>query len=1638
MVRRYTGGFISAKEQASDSNTANGVFTLSEHQERTALGNFPTGRWTPSRSLRFRAQASANLTRTPSVTSNQTTFTWSGWYKLTELLNANPRFYVGRTGANFPAFGIAFGGSSGNFSTDQYTTGGALQMSVVSTGVFRDPSAWYHVVAAFDTTKAIASERVKLYVNGVQITSFSTASYPAQNLALNVNTTNTQIIGADPANSSYAGGYLSEINFIDGQQLDPSQFGFTDPETGTWVPKQYTGTYGSNGFYLPFSNNGTTTALGLDMSPSKNMLTYSEQMDNAAWSKTNLNVTTNTANDPISSTLTVDKLIPTATNGEHTINQGTTVTSSTYYTYSVYAKADGYNYIQTNESAVTNAQAVFDLSAGTAATATSNNQSLYDATSRIQSVGNGWYRCSVTYKTGSAQTGMTFNTYILNNSAASSYAGNGTSGVLFWGAMINVGTTANTYVTAVASAVVNNWTPNNISVTAGTSNDSMVDVPGIAAVASQNDVGGVTRGNYPTFNSTWRSSTIGIEEAGLYAYNNSSASYHVAWTTHVIPNSGKYYWEFTLAGAGDVFGAGIAPTSKAGESDALNSNWVNIVGKTSGAYINHQGTPALYCGPGYNNYISVTTGDILNFAYDADTGRLWIGKNGTFYAPAGGTATSTAPATTSAGTGTPSDVIDQRWRDEGMIPYMMAYNGTGTGTRGGRYNFGQRAFTYTPPAGFRSLCTTNLPNPIIKRPSDHFDVKTWTGNGNSQTIGTTNKQTSSYQIARSLRFRKSNNPYLSRVPATTGSQTTWTWSGWVKQTQFGTSGTQWLLTSGNSGSISTNYTALSFSAQGFLGNTNQLQFYSTLANSSVFALASNARFESNTGWYHVVAVIDTTQTVPSERIKLYVNGVRITQWASTTFPSLNATIPFVNSSAFETRIGGIVTYGSYDGYMTEINFVDGQALTPASFGQFDANNNWVPTRYAGTYGTNGYYLPFSNNSSLDTLGFDRSSSSAELITNGSFHTNVSGWTVGASVSGSPSITLVSGAARIANSANNGVMYYQAISTTIGTTYYAQCNVSNISIGGSSRIVALQKSDNTSNNLNLVTLATRTQADGNGSLRGTFTATATTTYIFINADIIGTGTQGADFDNISVSEVAYKNNWSLNNFSTTADITYDSMLDSPTDYDDGSGNIRGNYAVLNSLENVNTTYLGFQNGSLRANMGTGAGTMAWANMAMPPLGKWYWEVTVSAVGNGTSIGISYGASTTTDGNAKSITYSLGANRRVLTVDTAYGATYTTGDIIGVAVDKAASTITFYKNNVSQGVITESTIATQDYRPFLHNNTSSGSALLDINFGQQPFVYTPPAGFSTLNTKNLKDVGSFNLPDTFGNYVNTPDFIWIKNRTNTYNHIIQDTVRGTGLYTDITSTAQSTVTTGVQAFLPNGFQIGSIAGGNGNGESIVGWTWNRGQIPGFDIVNYAEVTGVNTIQHNLGVAPKIVLMKALNIAENWVWWQNHFGANQGIYPNGSGSLSTAGANWIQVSSSNVQITSGQFGSPGAKMLYLWAEVPGFSRFASYIGNGAAAGPYVYTGFRPRWVMIKRTDAVNDWIIYDTERQKFNTGTADATKFIRANTTAVEDTDPVIDATANGFRVNGTAAFHNASGGTYIYAAFAETPFKYANAR
>ena len=227
-----------------------------------------------SRSLRFNAPDTTYLARTPSVASNRRTYTWSGWVKKSNDPADRRIFEAGISNSN--VFWMGFGNAG---ATDQLTVqdyNGSFQIQLSSTPVFRDPSAWYHVVVAVDTTQATSTDRVKIYINAVQITSFvgGNNTFPSPNYETRVNQTVVHDIGGSSVigGSAYFNGYITEVNFIDGQQLPPSSFGETNAQTGVWQPKAFVGTYGTNGFYLNFSDNSNTTAatLGKDYSGNGN------------------------------------------------------------------------------------------------------------------------------------------------------------------------------------------------------------------------------------------------------------------------------------------------------------------------------------------------------------------------------------------------------------------------------------------------------------------------------------------------------------------------------------------------------------------------------------------------------------------------------------------------------------------------------------------------------------------------------------------------------------------------------------------------------------------------------------------------------------------------------------------------------------------------------------------------------------------------------------------------------------------------------------------------------------------------------------------------------------------------------------------------------------------------------------------------------------------------------------------------------------------------------------------------------------------------------------------------------------------------------------------------------------------------
>ena len=235
--------------------------------------------FTVDRSLRFNNGDSPYLRRDPTSTSNRKTSTLSVWLKRTKLSTSNSVviFSSNKTGSSTAQVQLGF--ESNNTFTLRARQNGTTNGAGTSTAVFRDPSAWYHIVYVLDTTQATNTNRFKLYVNGEQQT-ISYNSYPAQNGDLNMNLSGCAMqFGAvyyGGSNVSNRGAfYLAEVNWIDGQAYDPSYFAETNPATGQWNPKKYTGSYGTNGFYLNFSDNSGTTAttLGKDSSGNGNNFT---------------------------------------------------------------------------------------------------------------------------------------------------------------------------------------------------------------------------------------------------------------------------------------------------------------------------------------------------------------------------------------------------------------------------------------------------------------------------------------------------------------------------------------------------------------------------------------------------------------------------------------------------------------------------------------------------------------------------------------------------------------------------------------------------------------------------------------------------------------------------------------------------------------------------------------------------------------------------------------------------------------------------------------------------------------------------------------------------------------------------------------------------------------------------------------------------------------------------------------------------------------------------------------------------------------------------------------------------------------------------------------------------------------------
>jgi hypothetical protein len=635
------------------------------------------------------------------------------------------------------------------------------------------------------------------------------------------------------------------------------------------------------------------------------------------------------------------------------------------------------------------------------------------------------------------------------------------------------------------------------------------------------------------------------------------------------------------------------------------------------------------------------------------------------------------------------------------------------------------------------------------------------------------------------------------------------------------------------------------------------------------------------------------------------------------YPALNQAIQAAATNV--QYLGNAPAQAFYlDGYLSEVNFIDGQALAPTSFGEISpTTGQWVAKKYTGTYGANGFYLPFNDGTSTTTLTQDRS--------------------------------------------------------------------------------------------------------GNG------------------------------------------NNWTATNISLTAGATYDWMLDVPLGR---GGNERGNYCTLNPLDKACTV----ADGNLAASNGASSFLGVRSSVVAPSSGLFYGESTASIAGGSGNI-VSFGLCSAVPSLASTLyavagawvlycgaagNFHLSANGATTPIS---GAALGAGDVFQIALDCTNNRAWLGKNNVwydSAGGTTGNpatganpTITSLPAGLFVVNQVCGNTVY--ANFGQRPFAYTPPAGFKALHTGNLptpaisKPSDHFNIALATGANIKTTTealypsnfFEWIKDRGNVNNHQLIDTVRGSSAVLQSNTTAAETT-----YVAPAG--------------SSVGWAWKAGgaavtntagsitsQVSantqaGFSIVTFSKpAAAVYTVGHGLGVAPKLVLFKARTEGTvRWfVWHKSLPSANYFLYLNDTiGQQAGTGA-WNDTEPTSSVFTTGSAFGAYNFVAYCFAEIPGYSKFGSYIGNGSADGPFVYCGFRPRYVLVKQSNGTQNWYVFDAARDSSNVSSL----YLIPAASNAEASIAALDFTSSGFKIrDGVNAAWNGVGGTYIFAAFAEAPFKYALAR
>ena len=1702
---------------------ASGVWTLDEAMQAHRANSWPQPNlFQPiSNSLRFKNNVSY-VTRQVTRQGNQRTFTTSLWVKRDSIGTRDALFNTCNVSGN-AYWGFEFGSDDRLYVYDNFSS------NLVTTQVFRDVNAWYHIIVAVDTTQATSSNRTKVYVNGVQITSFSSAGYPAQNLATRMNGIDVpnQAIGSwFPSVGAFQyGGYITEVNFVDGYQLVPALFGKFDTNN-TWTPIAYTGTYGTNGFYLPFTNTTTSQTLGYDASLNGTP-TYDVDQDPYRGS-VSLHLTGNGpvgGNNNTFADSSPNNLIITR-NGDATQGSFSPSSMRANSSYnpaingaSVYFDGSG-DYLNTTSSQLDLTGVNFTIEAWVYLDFSNNGQTLIN------------FQPHATIGISLNRTGIG-DTYV--------YIGNGSS----W-----LGSPA-----INSNSASNNLTANTWNHVALVSNGSTVTLyhNGVSAGSSSTMPSGFNGGAY--IGSIWTSgpgeyfkgykSNFRIVREAIYtaAFTPTNRPFGTL-TNNLLTFSENFTSPWWAANTSNTEGTAIAPDGTPSATTLVAGTYPAAAGVGSSTVAV---TGSIYA---KSNVGTQLTFRLNRWGSGADYVEVIFNLTT-------GTATGATTAGTASGLATSIVNVGNGW-------WRCIISGT-TSTTGGAISFnpnptngsifiwgaqletGGTATNYTPtPANFSTAPTLllNFANAAVVDSA---------GANNIRTVGSSTITSSSKYGSGALAV--SSNNYFS-CPGSLGN------------TSFGTGDFTvefWWKSNGSQ----SNYTSII--SQGFTGSppsgawglkvtggsqTLQFTYSSSLVN--VEQNINSSIQPNDSAWHHIAVSrsysklymfidgrlvgnfsIPSTEVVGNttsdirigynERDNTYANGtiddLRVTKGVARyqdSFTPPARGLPEVGGDSFVTVNvnAGVVqrftTVGSTS-WTAPVDVTQVEVLVVAGGGggglglstRFQGGggaggliyNNQYPVTpgqtYTVTVGAGGVaqstsYSPGNDgaNSQFGNLiaykGQGYASTSGAGSTYGS--SSGGGWggagstptlgsytpTPGQGFAGGTSVNADSGSSGGGGGAGgtggNGVSgaggaggpgLQFGISGT--PTYYA---------GGGG--------------------GTGATSAGSGGIGGGGAG------VLASAGVAGTANTGGGggSSNTGASGGAGGSGIVIVRYTTTAvgntsDATTDNLVDSPTLYghDTGAGGeVVGNYCTLNPIDTE--TEHSFSNGNLTlfkaaSNWSSVRSTMAFSS------GKWYFETTYNASWDYAHVGVLDVTVDTYTGQVANSGYvgkyangwAYQQDQRVWNNDTNIGGSLGAvrayaGDIAMVAVDMDAGKIWFGVNGVWFGSGVPATGANAAYSnlsgtvspAFSVYGNSSG---ITVNFGQRAWAYTPPQGFNAITTKNLPRPAVGSAAATPNEYFKpvaytaagtvqainagfTPDLVWIKGRNNLFtpnamSSGIYDTVRGGGisLSSEATSVEYNYAThpSGDLAmdFTATGFTTPPVVNNNINysGANYVAWMWkangaavsntsgtiasqvSANTTSGFSIVTWTGVGSSQSVGHGLGATPKLIIFKSRNQTGDWYVYTTAIdGTNKYLRLNATSSALTAGP---AVPTSSV-FYSDTFSSANNMIAYCWAEVEGFSKIGTYTGNGSADGTFVYTGFKPAFLLAKRYDAGSseNWFIVDSSRNTFNP----ANSWLSPSLINDEGTDVLADLLSNGFKLRSTAI--NANAGTYIYMAFAEKPF------